>query len=127
EGLRRAREGLIRTVGPLRGRVLWRRDGSAGLRTATADLVIEPAGDAAPGDLVEVARPGEPPRVVRRYQAAAPFPEPSGEVARRPRHRLEALAARAKATAAIRSFFDQRGFLEVDAPVRVRAPGLEVH
>ena len=112
--------------GALRGRVLWRRGDAIGLRAAEADHVIEPAGEAQPGDLIEVAAPGEAPRVVRRSGGRA-FPDPAGEVARLPRARLEALAGRARATRAVRAWFDAAGFLEVDAPLRVRTPGLEVH
>ena len=113
-------------AGALRGRVLWRRGEAIGLRAAEADHVVEPAGEAQPGDLVEVAAPGEAPRVVRRSGGRA-FPDPAGEVARLPRARLGALAARARATRAVRAWFDRAGFLEVDAPLRVRTPGLEVH
>jgi lysyl-tRNA synthetase class 2 len=38
-----------------------------------------------------------------------------------------ALEARARALAAIRSFFRDRGFLEVETPARVACPGLEPH
>ncbi len=106
-----------------RGRVLWRDGDSIGLRTRSGDLVISPAGDARPGDLVEV---GDSPRVVQRYQGGD-YPGPGSEVARLPRARLEALAARAQVLRGARDFFDRRGFLEVDVPVRVPAPGLEVH
>ena len=107
-----------------RGRVLWRDGDSIGLRTRSGDLVISPAGDARPGDLVEVADGS--PRVVQRYQGGD-YPGPGSEVARLPRARLEALAARAQVLRGARDFFDRRGFLEVDVPVRVPAPGLEVH
>jgi lysyl-tRNA synthetase class 2 len=90
-----------------------------------ADVVIEPAGDARPGDLVTVGAGGEV-TVVRR-SASDEAPAPRGEVARLPRARLEALRARARATAAVRAFFAGRGFVEVEAPLLVPAPGLEVH
>ena len=41
--------------------------------------------------------------------------------------RLRNLEARARLLAAVREFFAGRGFVEVEAPVRVRAPALEVH
>ena len=41
--------------------------------------------------------------------------------------RRAALEARGRALRAIRGWFDREGFLEVDVPARVRAPGQEVH
>ncbi len=41
--------------------------------------------------------------------------------------RLRNLEARARLLAAVRAFFARRGFVEIEAPVRVRAPALEVH
>jgi len=43
------------------------------------------------------------------------------------RRKRPALAARAAVRSAIRAFFDARGFLEVETPVRLRAPALETH
>lgn len=37
------------------------------------------------------------------------------------------LAARARLTASVRSFFEGRGFLEVETPILVPSPGLDVH
>src|SRR5678815_1594832 len=55
------------------------------------------------------------------------FPGPATEVARLPRRRLANLAARAAALAALRRFFAERDFLEVETPVLVPSPGLEIH
>ena len=41
--------------------------------------------------------------------------------------RLPFLRRRARLTIAVRAFFDQRGYLEVETPYVVRAPGEEVH
>jgi lysyl-tRNA synthetase class 2 len=41
--------------------------------------------------------------------------------------RIANLRARARALSALRRFFDQRGFLEVEAPLLVPSPGLELH
>ncbi len=75
-----------------RGRVLWRDGDSIGLRTRSGDVVVSPAGDARPGDLVDAT--GDAPVVVRRHEGGD-YPAPDSEVARLPRERLDALAARA--------------------------------
>lgn len=41
--------------------------------------------------------------------------------------RLERLAARARALASTRAFFASRGYTEVDTPIRVPSPGLDLH
>jgi len=41
--------------------------------------------------------------------------------------RRPALEARARVRAALRRWFDEQGFLEIETPARVRAPGQEVH
>src|SRR5687768_11757909 len=99
-GLRRAGEGLIR------GRILWRDGDRAGLRTAEGDHIIEPAGDAQPGDLVAIAHAGARPEVARRHGGGA-YPAPGCEVSRLPRPRLENLRARSRAIGAARAFFDR--------------------
>jgi lysyl-tRNA synthetase class 2 len=40
---------------------------------------------------------------------------------------LENLTVRSRALAALRAFFTQRGFVEVETPVRIPAPALELH
>ncbi len=99
---------------------MWRDGERAGLRTETGDVVIEAPAGAKAGDLVD----GE--RIERAYPGGE-YPGRESEVARLPRARLDNLMARARATAAVREFFAARGFVEVDVPLRVRAPGLEVH
>ncbi|HYU14789.1 MAG TPA: amino acid--tRNA ligase-related protein, partial [Candidatus Acidoferrum sp.] len=106
--------------------MLWRDGDTIGLRTRVGDLVIAPAGEARPGDLVARDGAGGPPVVVRRYPGGD-YPPPGSEVARLTPGRLEALSRRVAVLRIARGFFDQRDFAEVDVPVRVRAPGLEVH
>jgi elongation factor P--(R)-beta-lysine ligase len=48
-------------------------------------------------------------------------PSPSSEA------RMRALDIRSRALQAIRTFFHERGFMEVETPVRLRAPALELH
>jgi len=55
------------------------------------------------------------------------YPGPGTEVARLPRTRLALLQARADALAALRRFFAARDFLEVETPLLVPSPGLELH
>ena len=43
------------------------------------------------------------------------------------RRRRAALEARARILSAVRGWFERQGFLEVETPARVRAPGQEVH
>jgi lysyl-tRNA synthetase class 2 len=65
---------------------------------------------------------------LERYRGAAPFPSPGGEFYRLHRGaRARNLELRARALAAVRAFFAEREFLEVQTPCRVRHPGLEPH
>lgn len=61
---------------------------------------------------------------------AAPFPPPGSEHARLHGDGgrvLRGLRARAKVLAAVRRWFDDRAFLEVETPLAVRSPGLDLH
>lgn len=107
------------------GRVIARTGDTLLVRTATGDLRVRPAGDAVPGDIVEHIS-GQPPRVVRAY-LRGDYPTPDTETARLSRGRLRNLEKRGRAAAALRSFFAARDFVEVETPLLVGAPGLEVH
>lgn len=64
------------------------------------------------------------------YRGERPFPSPGGEYYRLhggPEQRAMVLRMRARTLAAIRSFFDEQGFIEIQTPLRVRCPGLEPH
>ena len=104
-----------------RGRVLAvdRELGVAVVRGERGDARV-PAGTLAPGDLVD----GD--ATVLAF-AAADYPPPSSEVARLPRRRMANLATRARLLAEVRAVFAERDFVEVETPLLVPSPGLEIH
>ena len=105
----------------LRGRVLARDGGAAVVRCADSDVRVPDApAEWRPGDLIA----GD--AIVRAFGGGA-YPAPGSEVMRLPRARLAKLAARAEALAQVRAFFAARGFLEVETPLLVPSPGLEIH
>jgi len=73
-----------------------------------------------PGDLVDGA-------VRVHAYAGPPYPGPAAEVARLPRPRMARLRDRARALAELRGFFAARDFVEVETPLLVPSPGLEIH
>jgi len=104
-----------------RGRVLAKDGDTAVVRADLFDVRVTHAPHGwRPGDHVEL----ESQQVVRVHGDA---PTPGAEVLRLPRRRLDLLRARAKALAKVREVFAQRGFLEVETPLLVPAPGLEIH
>jgi lysyl-tRNA synthetase class 2 len=108
---------------------------------ATAEVELDAASDVLPGDLVTVSgtraegklvaarveslvRPTRPPAGLE----VEPMAEPRSETERFVRLGVgQALVARTVALAAVRRFFGQRRFLEVDTPAMVPCPGLDVH
>ncbi len=102
------------------GRVLAVDGGFALIRTASGDARVVAPPSWRAGDLVD----GD--EVVRAF-AGVDYPGPRSEVARLPGARMAALRARAKALAAVRGFFADRDFLEVETPLLVPSPGLEIH
>jgi lysyl-tRNA synthetase class 2 len=138
-----------------RGRVLAIDGEVAVVRGERADARVAGAAGWRPGDLVEVAAdPERDPRADRaapdgaaaaaagsdlaeatgapgwrrvRAYAGPLYPGPRTEVVRMPRERLHNLQARAQALAALRDYFRDEGFLEVETPLLVPAPGLELH
>lgn len=110
----------------IRGRVIARDGDEALVRTVRGDVRVRHAGLARPGDLVELAEPHAPLRRVRPY-GGGDYPTSASEVARLAGGRRGLLAARARAMAALRELFAAREFLEVDTPLLVPSPGLEVH
>ena len=102
-----------------RGRVLAIDGDIAIVRGERADARVPAHPGWRPGDLVD----GE---VVRPF-AGGDYPGPGTEVVRLPRARMHALLGRAKALAAMRAFFAARDFVEVETPLIVPSPGLEIH
>lgn len=105
---------------PPRGRVIAVDGDTAILRGAGGDRRIAARRGWRPGDLVD----GD--AVVQAF-AGGDYPGPGTEVARLPRSRLARLEARGVALAALRRFFAARDFLEVETPLLVPSPGLEIH
>ena len=112
--------------GPVRGRVVARDGDEVLVRTARGDVRIRHAGLARPGDLVELPAPGARLERVHAF-LGDDYPTPDTEVMRLGHGRRGLLAARARALAALREFFAARDFLEVETPLLVPSPGLEVH
>jgi lysyl-tRNA synthetase class 2 len=123
-----ARAGAV-SVG---GRVALASPGQLTLADALASVEVHgEALVAEPGDLVVVSGRLSG-GVVRRARLVErrelPAPRGDGEVARFAWHGTgPRLAARARALAAVRSFFAEREFLEVETPLRVPAPGVDLH
>ena len=106
-----------------RGRVIAVDGPQAIVRCEHFDLrVTHPPAAWKPGDHVDVDRG----TVVRSF-GSGDYPGPGSEVMRMPRARVELVHARAKALAKLREVFASRGFLEVETPLLVPSPGLEIH
>jgi lysyl-tRNA synthetase class 2 len=103
-----------------RGRVLGIDGDVAVIRGERADTRVMARPGWKAGELVDAEL------VVRSYDGP-PYPGPQTEVARLPRARMAALQARATALAALRGFFAARDFVEVETPLLVPSPGLEIH
>jgi elongation factor P--(R)-beta-lysine ligase len=106
--------------GPVRGRILAVDGELAILRGERGDARVHARPGWRPGDLVD----GE---IVVRAFGGGDYPAPATEVARLSRPRLAQLQARAAALAALRRFFAERDFVEVETPLLVPSPGLELH
>jgi len=102
------------------GRVLAVDDGVALVRSERGDTRVTALPTWRPGDLIDDDE-------VVRAHGGDDYPGPASEVARLPGVRMVALRARAKALAALRGFFAERDFLEVETPLLVPSPGLEIH
>lgn len=137
----------LRTIagapGPVRiaGRVIDVRGNDIVLADAFVDVLVSLVhGELAPGDLAVVEASFHQDklvtgRVLERIRPVKPkvsrgasSEDPSGETERFVLRGVgKALEARAKAFGLVRSFFDRRGFVEVDTPSMVPCPGLDLH
>jgi lysyl-tRNA synthetase class 2 len=115
------------------GRVLAVSGRSVVVGDAFAEIAVALVweGDLAPGDLVVLTGELEGgalggAAVVSRARPVRPVPAPETE-----RLRAggvgEGLRARARALRAVRGFFEERAFLEVETPAAVPSPGLDLH
>ena len=109
----------------LEGRVEYTEDPGAAARPPEAGDIVQVSG-VRRGQTVRA----DAVRILTSHRRERPFPSPGGEYYRlhagaAPRaHQLE---LRSRCLRAVRGFFDERGFVEVQTPCRVRAPGLEPH
>lgn len=87
-----------------------------------------------PGEIVRIALASAWParavalELLTPYRRAEPFPSPGADYYRLnqgPASRTQRLRQRAQLLAAVRRFFDARGFVEIQSPQRVACPGLE--
>ena len=98
---------------------------------ARISVEMRQAPDVGPGDLVVVSGRLEAKRLTRGSLVSrqpCPTPAADGEFFRSVfAGEAERLRDSAKAAAATRAFFAERGFLEVTTPLRVPAPGVDFH
>lgn len=96
------------------------------MRTTQGEKWCSPAGNARPGDIIEIANKGEMPVVVFDF-GGGQYPFPDSEVMRLTTKRVSGIRVRAKILREIRNYFEEQDFLEVEPPTLVRAPGLEIN
>jgi elongation factor P--(R)-beta-lysine ligase len=76
-----------------------------------------------PGQFVDI----ETQQAIDARAATGDYPARGSEVMRMPRQRMHFLEQRAAALAAVRRYFASESFLEVETPLLVPSPGLEIH
>ena len=104
----------------MRGRLIA-RDGDQGIvRTERADVQVKISRSDRVGQLMGTGEASP-------HAPAQPYPCPGSEVMRLTRDRMTKLRERARVLSAVRTFFADREFLEVETPLLVPSPGLEIH
>ncbi len=87
------------------------------------ELLVSPSQDTTPNGVVLAAT-----LLARPQGTGQPFPSPGGDYFRLNRDRRRAmLCARGRALASVRRYFTEQDFLEIEAPLMVPSPGLELH
>ena len=109
------------------GQKLWRLAvgcAVSSLRPADfVELVVSRSQDTNPNDVAVAAV-----LLARPPGTGQPFPSPGGDYFRLNRDRRRALLVeRGRVLSAIRRYFAEQGFLEIEAPLMVPSPGLELH
>ncbi len=110
----------------IRGRVIAIDGTRALIRTFAADRETRAHAHWQPGDLVSLDAAGHELAHVPSGLRGA-YPAPTSETFRVPRTRMQRVVERAALLTATRQFFAARGLLEIETPLRVPAPGLELH
>jgi elongation factor P--(R)-beta-lysine ligase len=102
----------------MRGRVIAKDGASVIVRGDRGDVRVDL--DAELGQFVD----GD---AVLPHVPTQPYPAPGAEVMRLSRDRMTKLRQRANVLSSIRAFFATHDFLEVETPLLVPSPGLEIH
>jgi lysyl-tRNA synthetase class 2 len=105
----------------MRGRVIARGDDYVIVRTDRDDVRVD--GPPRSWRIGQFMDTGE----LSPHYPAQPYPGPGSEVMRLTRDRMTKLRERARVLSAVRAFFAERDFLEVETPLLVPSPGLEIH
>jgi elongation factor P--(R)-beta-lysine ligase len=105
----------------MRGRLIAREGDQGIVRTEREDIRVD--GLSRSDRIGQFMDTGE----LSPHVPAQPYPGPGSEVMRLTRDRMTKLRERARVLSTVRAFFAERDFLEVETPLLVPSPGLEIH